>query len=44
MTISIAAVNSEKSFMPNHIAVGEIIAELKKYAKSFKTSKLVVEK
>jgi len=44
MTISIAAVDSTKSHVENHIEVGEIIAELKKYAKSFKESKLVVDR
>jgi diguanylate cyclase (GGDEF)-like protein len=44
MTISIAAVNSLKSTIHNYIEVGEIVAELKKYAKQFATSNLVVDR
>lgn len=44
MTISIAAVNSRKSKVGNYIEVGEIVAELKKYAKQFSTSNLVVDR
>ncbi len=44
MTISISALNSEKSYVENYIEVGEIIAELKKYAKSFKKSILVIDR
>ena len=44
MTISIAAINSLKSTVNNYIEVGEIIAELKKYAKTFSTSNLVVDR
>ncbi len=44
MTISISALNSEKSYVENYIEVGEIIAELKKYAKSFNKSNLVVDR
>jgi diguanylate cyclase (GGDEF)-like protein len=44
MTISIAALNSEKSVVDNYIEVGEIIAELKKYAKSFKKSNIVIDR
>lgn len=44
MAISISAVNSEKSYMENYIQVGEIVAELKKYAKSFQKSNLVIDR
>jgi diguanylate cyclase (GGDEF)-like protein len=44
MTISIAAINSEKTYIENSIRVGEIIAELKKHAKSFCKSNLVVDR
>ena len=44
MTISISVLNSEKSYVENYIEVGEIIAELKKYAKSFPKSNLVVDR
>jgi len=44
MTISVAAVNSEKTCIENFIRVGEIIAELKKHAKSFCKSNLVVDR
>lgn len=44
MAISISALDSEKSYVENYIQVGEIIAELKKYAKSFSESKLVVDR
>jgi len=44
MTISISALNSEKSYVENYIQVGEIIAELKKYAKTFTHSNLVVDR
>lgn len=44
MTISIAAVNSLKSEVANYIEVGEIVAELKKYAKQFSTSILAVDR
>jgi diguanylate cyclase (GGDEF)-like protein len=44
MTISIAGVNSLKSTVHNYIEVGEIVAELKKYAKTFSTSNLVVDR
>lgn len=44
MTISIAALDSRKSTVHNYIEVGEIIAELKKYAKKFGTSNLVVDR
>lgn len=44
MTISISVLNSEKSYVENYIEVGEIIAELKKYAKSFPKSSLVVDR
>ncbi len=44
MTISISAINSEKSYVENYIQVGEIIAELKKYAKTFKKSILVTDR
>jgi diguanylate cyclase (GGDEF)-like protein len=44
MTISISAVCSEMTELTNYIRVGEIIAELKKYAKSYSTSKLVVDR
>jgi len=44
MTISIASMSSEKTIVENYIQVGEIIAELKKYAKSFKKSNLVIDR
>ncbi|MBN2037963.1 MAG: GGDEF domain-containing protein [Chitinispirillaceae bacterium] len=44
MTVSIAAVSSEKTYLENFIRVGEIIAELKKYAKSFCKSNLVIDR
>ena len=44
MTISIAAVTSEKTYLENFIRVGEIIAELKKHAKSFCKSNLVIDR
>ncbi len=44
MTISIAAVNSLKSKVNNYIEVGEIVAELKKYAKQFSVSNLVIDR
>jgi diguanylate cyclase (GGDEF)-like protein len=44
MTISIAALDSTKSFVENYIEVGEIIAELKKFAKSKGKSNLVIDR
>jgi hypothetical protein len=44
MTISIAAINSLKTPVQNFIEVGEIVAELKKYAKKAPTSKLVIDR
>jgi diguanylate cyclase (GGDEF)-like protein len=44
MTISIAALNSLKSTVHNYIEVGEIVAELKKYAKKFSISNLAVDR
>ncbi|MGD9201833.1 MAG: diguanylate cyclase [Chitinispirillia bacterium] len=44
MTISISVINTEKSYVENYIEVGEIIAELKKYAKSFSKSNMVVDR
>ncbi|MBN1984318.1 MAG: sensor domain-containing diguanylate cyclase, partial [Chitinivibrionales bacterium] len=44
MTISIAIVNSEKTFVESYIQVGEIAAELKKYAKSFQQSNVVIDR
>ncbi|MFH1762390.1 MAG: diguanylate cyclase [bacterium] len=44
MTISIAAVCSDKTKLTNHVEVGEIIADLKKHAKSFTKSILVVDR
>jgi diguanylate cyclase (GGDEF)-like protein len=44
MTISISVLNSEKSYVENYIEVGEIIAELKKYAKSFAKSNIVIDR
>lgn len=44
MTISISILDSEKSYVENYIQVGEIIAELKKYAKTFSKSNLVVDR
>lgn len=44
MTISIAALDSAKSYVENYIEVGEIIAELKKFAKSKEKSNLAVDR
>ena len=44
MTISISVINTEKSLVENYIQVGEIVAELKKYAKSFQKSNIVVDR
>lgn len=44
MTISIAAINSLKTPVQNYIEVGEIVAELKKYAKKFSISNLVIDR
>lgn len=44
MTISIAAINSLKSTVHNYIEVGEIVAELKKYAKKFAKSNIAVDR
>jgi GGDEF domain-containing protein len=44
MTISISAVNSEFTELKDYIQVGEIVAELKTYAKSFNGSNLVVDR
>jgi diguanylate cyclase (GGDEF)-like protein len=44
MTISIAAINSLKSPVQNYIEVGEIVAELKKFAKKFSISNLVIDR
>ena len=44
ITISISALDSVKSYVENYIQVGEIIAELKKYAKTFPKSNLVVDR
>jgi diguanylate cyclase (GGDEF)-like protein len=44
MTISIAAINSQKSTVHNYIEVGEIVAELKKFAKKSSTSNLVIDR
>ena len=44
MTISIAAINSLKTLVRNYIEVGEIVAELKKYAKKFSVSNLVIDR
>lgn len=44
MTISISALDSEKSYVENHIQVGEIMAELKKYAKKSSKSNLVIDR
>jgi diguanylate cyclase (GGDEF)-like protein len=44
MTISIAAINSLKTTVRNYIEVGEIIAELKKFAKKSSISNLVIDR
>lgn len=44
MTISISGLNSNKSYVENYIQVGEIMAELKKYAKTFPNSNLVIDR
>lgn len=44
MTISIAVVSSEKTPIDNYIQLGEIIAELKKYAKSFRKSNIAIDR
>lgn len=44
MTISISGLNSIKSYVENYIQVGEIMAELKKYAKTFPNSNLVIDR
>ena len=44
MTISIAAIDSLKTKVNNYIEVGEIVAELKKYAKKFPNSNLVIDR
>jgi diguanylate cyclase (GGDEF)-like protein len=44
MTISIAAINSNKTVVHNYIEVGEIVAELKKFAKKFSKSNLVIDR
>jgi GGDEF domain-containing protein len=44
MTISIAAINSRKTLVHNYIEVGEIIAELKKFAKKASISNLVIDR
>lgn len=44
MTLAIAVVTSQNRRLRNHIQVGEIAAELKKYAKSFARSIFVVDR
>ncbi len=44
MTISIGVLDSVKSPVDNYIQVGEVIAELKKFAKTFKESKMVLDR
>ena len=44
MTLSIAVVTNERRPLQNHVEVGEIAAELKKYAKSFSRSIFVVDR
>jgi diguanylate cyclase (GGDEF)-like protein len=44
MTLAIAVVNNQYHRLKNHIQVGEIAAELKKYAKSFSHSIFVVDR
>lgn len=44
MTLGIAVVTNERRPLQNHIEVGEIAAELKKYAKSFSRSIFVVDR
>jgi diguanylate cyclase (GGDEF)-like protein len=44
MTISIAGINSLKTTVHNFIEVGEIVAELKKFAKKSLTSNLVIDR
>lgn len=44
MTVSISAVHTDSTELISYIQVGEIIAELKKYAKGFTGSNLVVDR
>jgi diguanylate cyclase (GGDEF)-like protein len=44
MTLSIAVVTNQNRQLQNHIQVGEIAAEMKKYAKSFSHSIFVVDR
>jgi hypothetical protein len=44
MTLAIAVVTNQNYRLQNHIRVGEIAAELKKYAKSFSHSIFVVDR
>ena len=44
MTLAIAVVTNQNRQLENHIQVGEIAAELKKYAKSFSRSIFVVDR
>jgi GGDEF domain-containing protein len=44
MTLDIAVVTNQNRRLQNHIQVGEIAAELKKYAKSFSQSIFVVDR
>jgi len=44
MTLAIAVVTNQNRQLQNHIQVGEIAAEMKKYAKSFSRSIFVVDR
>jgi diguanylate cyclase (GGDEF)-like protein len=44
MTLSIAVVTNQQRKLQNHVQVGEIAAEMKKYAKSFSHSIYVVDR
>jgi len=44
MTLAIAVVTNQNRRLQNHIQVGEIAAEMKKYAKSFSRSIFVVDR
>ena len=44
MTLGIAVVTNERRQLQNHVEVGELAAELKKYAKSFPRSIFVVDR
>ena len=44
MTLAIAVVTNQQRGLQNHVQVGEIAAELKKYAKSFSHSTFVIDR